>query len=95
MRYTGAVLLEHGHGGEAGAVAAIDDLNVDAWFGEVDISVGRKWEPGPVTVRLLETGRAGEVARAQAGGPSEPAPWYLADWATAATKHRCSYCGVH
>lgn len=76
-QYTGIVLLEDGHGGEAGAVAAISDLDSDTWIGEVDISVGRTWEPGPVTVRLLDSRRAGEVARAQADGPRERHPVIL------------------
>jgi hypothetical protein len=76
-QYTGTVLLQDGHGGEAGAVAAISDLDSDTWIGEVDISVGRKWEPGPVIVRLLESTRAGEVALAQADGPREQRPVIL------------------
>jgi hypothetical protein len=65
------------YGGEAGAIAAIGALDSYTWIGEVSISAGRKWDPGPLTVRLLDRTRAGEVARAQIDGPPEQFPVIL------------------
>jgi hypothetical protein len=73
-QYSGIVLLDDGHGGEAGAIAAISDLDSDTWIGELSISAGRKWEAGPLTVRLLDSTRAGEVARAQIDGSPAQLP---------------------
>jgi hypothetical protein len=76
-QYAGIVLLEDGHGGEVNAFAAISDLDSDTWIGEASISAGSKWEPGPLTVRLLDSTRAGEVARAQVDGTPEQRPVIL------------------
>ncbi len=76
-QYAGTVLLEDGHGGEASAFAAISDLDSDIWIGEASISADNRWEPGPLTVRLLDSTRAGEAARAQVDGSAEQRPVIL------------------
>jgi hypothetical protein len=64
--YTKFVRLEDGHGGAADGNAVIDDLDADAWQGTVTLRTGARWSAGPVAVRLLESDRREETARANA-----------------------------
>ena len=61
---------------ESQVVVALASYVEPVWIGEASISADNRWEPGPLTVRLLDSTRAGEAARAQVDG-SEQRPVIL------------------